>query len=264
MKYKEITCKNALSASTLPGLSYTLNPYQGCFHQCCYCYVPSVLHLSQDQWKQLVYIKRNIPLVLSKELKKKKPGVVGISTVTDPYQPIEKTYRLTQYCLKQLLRYHFPISIQTKSDLIIRDIDLISEFPSAEVMVSIGTLDDTERQYIEPHSASIDKRLEILRTCTKNEIDTSVFFGPIYPTITKEKISEIIETFNNIGVKKIMIDRFRMKPGILKKMQTAVYGKNIEQFFKKEYLMDKKRYEQVRKYIKIYCQDNQIEIIDAF
>ena len=127
MKVTEITCKTALNPSSLPGLVYSLNPYRGCQHKCAYCYVPNVLRIKRCKWGEFVNVKTNIPVVLSKELRNKKQGVVAISTVTDPYQPIEKKYLLTRFCLEQLLRADFPISIQTKSDLVTRDINIISK-----------------------------------------------------------------------------------------------------------------------------------------
>ena len=184
MKIEEVKCKTALSKSNLPGLDYSLNPYKGCQHSCAYCYVPNVLRLKRESWGTYVYVKTNIPTILSKELKNKKRGVVGISTVTDPYQPIERKYRLTRYCLEQLLIHDFPISIQTKSDLILRDIDIISRFSEAEVMVSIGTLNDSERKKLEPGSSSIKSRLNVLHTFSDLGIKTTVFFGPIYPDTT--------------------------------------------------------------------------------
>jgi len=134
MRIREVKCKTALSKSNLPGLDYSLNPYRGCQHSCAYCYVPNVLRIKRNEWGSFVDVKTNIPNVLSKELRIKKPGVVGISTITDPYQPAENNYKLTRYCLEQLLRHDFPVCIQTKSDLVARDIDLISKFSKAEVM----------------------------------------------------------------------------------------------------------------------------------
>ena len=258
---KEISCKTALSPSSLPGLEYSLNPYQGCMHQCRYCYVPRVLHLPYDQWTSIVYVKRNIPLILSKELKRKKPGVVGISTVTDPYQPLEKQHCLTRYCLEQLLRYDFPISIQTKSDLIIRDLDLISKYTSAEVMVSIGTLNESERQYMEPYSSSIERRLKVLETCVRTSVDTSVFFGPIYPTISEKNLSGILDTFIDIGIQKIMIDHFRGTPNIHSEKDML---KGLFSCLSKGHIYDNIEYEQLRRFIKEYLKHSTIELIDAF
>lgn len=214
MKIREVKCKTALSLSSLPGLDYSLNPYRGCQHSCAYCYVPNVLRIKRDEWGSFVDVRTNISNILSKELRTKKPGVVGISTVTDPYQPVEKKYKLTRYCLEQLLIHDFPICIQTKSDLVTRDIDIISKFSKAEMMFSIGTLNDNERKILEPNSSSIQNRLDALKQFSNEGIETSVFFGPIYPTVKTSDISTIIDNFIQFGAKEIMIDKLNLKPGI--------------------------------------------------
>jgi len=219
MEIKHITCKSALSKSSLSGLDYSLNPYRGCAHQCAYCYVPSVLRIPRENWINILEIKENIPKILSVELKKKKPGKVGISTVTDPYQPIEKKYRLTRYCLEQLLKYDFPINIQTKNKLVTRDYDLITKFSKAEVMMSIATFNDKQRKILEPYSSSIDERLQVLSEYKDSGIKTSIFFGPIYPTITINEIPTLIDRFIEYGVSEVMIDRFRLKKDILQNIK---------------------------------------------
>ena len=221
MKISEIKCKSALSKSNLPGLDYSLNPYRGCQHSCAYCYVPNVLRIKRNEWGSFVDLRTNIPSVLSKELRTKKSGVVAISTVTDPYQPVEKKYKLTRYCLEQLLIHDFPVCIQTKSDLVTRDIDLISKFSNAEVMFSIGTLNDKERKILEPFSSPIQNRLEALKKFSDEGIETSVFFGPIYPSVKTNDISGIVDTFVRFGAKEIMVDKLNLKPGIKDKVVEA-------------------------------------------
>jgi DNA repair photolyase len=262
---RKIQCKTALSSSRLPGLQYSLNPYKGCQHQCVYCYVPNVLKLKRNQWGSFVDIKINIPLVLSKELKIKKPGVVGISTVTDAYQPVEKEYLLTRYCLEQLLKYDFPVSIQTKSSLVTRDIDIISKFTNAEIFFSIGTLDDTQRQLLEPNAHSIEKRLSALKECSKANITTHVFFGPIYPTIQIKNLSTIIDIFIESGASKIWIDSLHLKPGILENiLQTVEHNKEIYTAFSRNRLKNTQYYQLLREEILKNVKEKNIKIIDAF
>ena len=264
MKINEVACKTALSKSNLPGLDYSLNPYKGCQHNCAYCYVPNIMRIKRSEWGGFVDIKTNIPNVLSKELRKKKRGVVGISTVTDPYQPIEKKYKLTRYCLEQLLVYDFPICIQTKSDLVIRDIDLISKFTNAEVMMSIATLNDDERKLLEPNSSTINRRLNVLRKCSDAGIKTSVFFGPIYPTVKIEDISNIVDTFIEYGVNEIMIDGFNLKPGIWENIKSVTHDDaGIFEIFSKN-IRNKKHYNQLRNEITSLCKIRKIKIVDAF
>ena len=236
MKIKEVKCKTALSKSLLPGLDYTINPYRGCQHNCCYCYVPNVLRINRQEWGNFVDVKRNIPNILSKELKKKKKGVVALSTVTDPYQPVEKKYKLTRYCLEQLLKYGFPVHIQTKSDLVIRDLDIISKFKNIEVMFSIGTIKDGERKLLEPFSSPIQKRLDAMKKISNEGIKTSVFFGPIYPTIKKNDIYDIVNVFIENGAKEIMVDKLNLKPGIenaiTKKMPKNIFLDKSPSYFR--------------------------------
>jgi DNA repair photolyase len=255
MKIREVECKTALSKSNLPGLDYSLNPYRGCQHSCAYCYVPNVLRIKRNEWGSFVDIKKNIPLILSKELKMKKPGVVAISTVTDPYQPIEQKYNLTRYCLEQLLSYDFPVHIQTKSDLVIRDIDLITKMSDAEVMFSIGTLNDSERKQLEPYTSSIQKRLDAMKELSDIGIRTSVFFGPIYPTVKLENIEEIIDTFVENGASEIMLDRLNIKPGI---------KQSVEDIFKFDISKSLNNYNSMREKAFEISQKKNIKIVNAF
>jgi len=262
MKINEVKCKTALSKSTLPGLDYSLNPYRGCQHACAYCYVPNVIRIERQSWGKFVDVKTNIPNVLSKELKNKIPGVVGISTVTDPYQPIEKKYKLTRYCLEQLLRYDFPVSILTKSDLVKRDIDLISNFSEIEVMLSIGTLNETERKILEPYASSISSRLNTLKHFSNSGAKTSIFFGPIYPSISTDDISQTISEFIDSGISEIMIDKLNLKPGIIKNIERVLQDNpDILLKFTRN-LKHPPYYPNLKTEIKKYS--NKVRIVDAF
>ena len=235
MKIRQIDCKTALSPSRLPGIDYSLNPYRGCEHNCAYCYVPNVLRISRKNWGNFVDVKVNIPLILSKELKKKKPGVVGISTVTDPYQHVEKKHKLTMHCLEQLLRYDFPISIQTKSHLVLRDIDLISQFSDAEVGMTITTLNDDERKILEPHASTIRNRLDAIKKLNDYGIKTFIFFGPIYPNTKIDSIRHIVKQFSDTGTDKIIGDSIHLKGDVWKNIEQnlSLHPKILESFQKK-------------------------------
>ena len=257
MKITEVECKSALSSSSLPGLTYSLNPYRGCQHKCAYCYVPNVLRIPRIEWGGFVEVRKNMPIVLAKELKNKKPGVVGISTVTDPYQPIEKKYNLTRYCLEQLLIHDFPIHIQTKSDLVTRDIDLITKFSDAEVMFSIATINDSERKILEPCASSIQDRLKAMKEISERGIKTTVFFGPVYPTVEKEDIPALIDAIVKCGGSEIMFDKFNLKPGIfenIKKYNISNFEKIKNQSYFKEMFNEMKKYGENRK----------IKVVSAF
>ena len=266
MNITEISCKTALTPSKLPGLDYTLNPYIGCQHQCLYCYAPEILHMRRNDWETTIKVKRNIPLILSKELKQKTPGTIGISTVTDPYQPIEKTCKLTRYCLEVLQKHAFPLCIQTKSDLIIRDKDLIASIDNSEVMVSIGTLNEAHRRLLEPGSSTIQQRLSILEAFKDTNVKTSVFFGPIYPSITVEDLPEILDVFIAYEIDEIMIDYLHMKKTIIPVLSRFIeQQKDVPSGFSMDHLMHQKTsFHLIRKTIHEYLKNKNVTVVDAF
>ena len=125
-----------------------------------------------------------------------------ISSVTDPYQPMEEKFRLTRRCLEVLLQYQFPVDILTKSPLVLRDIDLIKEFREIEVGVTVTTDDETIKGIFEPRAPSIDSRIHTLKTLYENGIHTYAFIGPMLP-MNPEALSERINPY----VQSILIDR---------------------------------------------------------
>ena len=265
MEIRTTLCKSALSASTLPGLTYSLNPYRGCQHNCAYCYAPCVLRIPREQWGRVVEVKTNISTVLAKELQKKRPGVVGLSTVTDPYQPLERTYGLTRACLEQLASSEFPAHIQTKSALVTRDIDLLTQCRDAQVMMSIGTLDDTQRELLEPGASPIPDRLSALQKLRDAGVSISVFFGPVYPTIMVEDIPHILDAFQLAGVSELWVDRLNLKPGIWEHIEDTVRrDQTTLQLFRKHVLEEKNHYAILRETIQRGAAERAMQVIDAF
>ncbi len=221
MKVREVSCSSALSPSSLPGLDYALNPYRGCSIGCAYCYSPSVLREARP-WGRFVDVKRNIPAVLAKDLKRKARGVVGIGTVTDGYQPLENRYHLTRYCLEQLARFDFPVSIQTKSSLVLKDLDALRRLRQVEVGVTITTLDEAVRRRVEPFSSPAPRRLETLRVLHDEGIPTWAFVGPILPGSTEETAGSLLRSIRDAGTTHVMIDKLRFRPGVWERLEPAV------------------------------------------
>lgn len=252
MIVEEIECKTALSRSKLPGIDYSLNPYYGCQHGCIYCYVPNVLGINRDEWGKFVKARRNIPRILAKELKKKRKGIVGISTVTDPYQPIEKKYELTRYCLEQLLKYDMPVNIQTKSSLVCRDMDLIKKFSECAVGITISTLNDEERKLLEPEAPPIKERLATVKELAEQGIYSYIFFGPVYPTIELVDLPKIVEKFIDNGAKEIIVDSLHLKPGIWENICKRL-PKDKKEIFKKR-LYNYNYYHQIFAELKKICE----------
>lgn len=220
MKVREVSCRSALSPSSLPGLRYALNPYRGCAIGCLYCYAPAVIH-EERPWGRFVDVKRNAPAVLARELKRAKPGVVGIGTVTDGYQPLEGRYQVTRYCLDVLLRAQFPVSIQTKSSLVLRDLDRILRFEDAEVGMTVTTMDDAARRRFEPFSSPTPSRLETLRTLNEAGVRTWAFVGPILPETTERTLEPLLVGIQESGTRRVLYDRLRFRPGVWERVAPA-------------------------------------------
>ncbi|MGQ0796815.1 MAG: radical SAM protein [Methanobacteriota archaeon] len=220
MKVREVTCTTALSPTRLPGLDYALNPYRGCAIACVYCYAPAVLREARA-WGRFVDVKRNLPAVLAKELRRTARGVVGIGTVTDGYQAIERRYRVSRYCLEQLARARFPVSIQTKSSLVLRDLDLLRRLQDVEVGVTVTTLDDTMRRTFEPFASPSERRIETLRRLNDAGIRTWAFVGPILPGATEPTLEPLLREIRDAGTRHVMYDPLRYRPGIWERVEPA-------------------------------------------
>jgi DNA repair photolyase len=128
-------------------------------------------------------------------------------------------------------------------------------------MLSIGTLNDCERKLLEPNASAITERLDVLKISSEIGIKTSIFFGPIYPTISLEKIPEIVGIFKENGAKEIMIDKLNLKPGILENVKKSI--KTNSQFFKKLSDIQTIYNTQREKLIEV-CNKENIRIVDAF
>lgn len=210
METKEVKCKSVMSKSGLHDSDFSINPYRGCSHNCAYCYAPYVLR-EKRQWGTFIEVKTNAADVLSKEILSNKKGNILISSVTDPYQPIEAKYKITRSILEKLNKNFF-ISILTKSTLVLRDIDLFREL-NCEVGLTITTLDEEFANVFEPNSSSPCKRLEALKTLKESGIRTYLFFGPLLPFVSDIDLEDTLRKFLDAKPDKIYIDRLNIKRG---------------------------------------------------
>lgn len=219
---REIKVRTALSLSKLPGLDYALNPYRGCAHACVYCYAPSLLRWDKGNWGDVVEAKINLPRVLSRELRTARKGVIGLGTVTDPYQPGERTHEITRRCLELLLRHDYPVCIQTKSSLVLRDMDLLKRFSHIEVGVTLTALDESMRQKLEPGASSVQERLQTLLELSRHEIHSWVFLGPVMPYLIDEDIGPLLDTIAAVNPEYVLVDRLRMKEGMWERIKEFI------------------------------------------
>lgn len=181
MKVREIQAKGILSKSQV--YDYAVNAYVGCAHGCVYCYAAFMKRFTghREKWGEFVDVKVNAPELLAAEVKKKKPGRVWISGVTDAYQPLERKYLLTKRCLEVLADNGWPFTVQTKSDLVLRDIGIFKRAKDAEVCFTITTADEKIRKIFEPGTPPIAKRIEALAKLRDEGIRTSVMIAPLLP-----------------------------------------------------------------------------------
>lgn len=223
LKLKEITCKNALVKSRIEGVDYCLNPYVGCEHNCAYCYAIFMKRFTDhsEEWGTFVDVKVNFLERLEKEVKKAKPGVVMISSVTDAYQPIEEKYRLTRGALEILCGYDFSVSIQTKSDLVLRDIDILKRIKECEVGFTITCLDENIQRKFEPSSSTTQKRFEAMKKLKDEGTDTFIFFGPILPYFSdkEDSLHSFMQKALEAEVKFVYIDKMNYTPSIWERVK---------------------------------------------
>lgn len=181
MIIREIPAKGILSKSRI--FDYVINPYTGCQHGCSYCYARFMKRYSghSEGWGEFVDVKINAPDLLQEQLARKHPGRVWVSGVCDPYQPLEAKYRLTRRCLEILIEHQWPVTIQTRSPLVLRDIEIIKKARDLEVGFSVPTADDTVRVLFEPRAPSIPDRVRALDQLHQAGIRTFAMIAPLLP-----------------------------------------------------------------------------------
>ena len=178
------------------GIDYHMNLYKGCPFGCIYC--DSRCEAYHIENFDEVRIKENAIEILEEELKSKGlKGVVSFGTLSDPYNPEEKELELTRNALKLIAKYKFGVSIDTKSDLILRDIDLlqeISEYNNVIIKISITTYDDELARKLEPNVITSTKRFQVLKILRQNNLYAGVLMTPVLPflTDTEENITNMI------------------------------------------------------------------------
>ncbi len=254
--YKKIIAKVALNKndSGFTPYKYDLNVYRGCEHNCSYCYAMySHKYLDDDKnFFNNVYFKENIAEILDFELSKKswKHDLIGFGTVCDSYQPIEKDLKLSRRCLQVMLKHKNSFYMSTKSDLILRDIDLLKEMSSQfpiSLALSIITTDDILGKILEPGATPISKRIE---TAKKLKSETNALVGihlmPVIPFITddKQNLENIIKLAKNLNLDFVVVDMLNL------------YGETRKSFFE---FVDENFPEKARLIKELYSNSKKIK-----
>ena len=203
MNIREIEAKSILNKSKI--FDYCINPYTGCQVNCRYCYARLFMRRysgHKEPWGEFVDAKINAPEVLKKQLERAKKGTVWVSSVCDPYQPLEAEYGLTRRCLEELTKSRFPVNIQTKSTLVLRDLDLFRKIEQIEVGFTITTNDEAIAKLFEPGAAPVNERLKALERIHSSGIKTYAFIGPLLPGNPEKLVADLCGRVN-----KVLIDR---------------------------------------------------------
>lgn len=227
MRVNEVRCKSILSESKLYGVDYSINPYTGCGHGCKYCYAVFMKRYTDhgEPWGEFVDVKVNAPDRLMEDLIKTEPGSVLLSSVTDAYQPLEEEYEITREVLEILQRADFPVSILTKNDLVLRDLEVLKEFSPEKISVgfTINFLDEKDRKNWEPGAPSIQDRLQALEKLHSEQIPAYLHVGPWFEGITD--LEEILEETGEF-IQELQIEdlNWRRKKPILKVVESNYPG----------------------------------------
>lgn len=198
------------------------NTYRGCEHNCVYCnarYTHEYLGLPSGEFAHKILVKDNAAEVLDKEFSREKWNnklTVDLSTVTDPYQPAEERFKVTRNVLEVFLKHHNSLMITTKSDLVLRDLDILSEIGRTgflNVVITLTSLDEDLRKRIEPKAPSVDRRLRVVQELHEEGITVGVTAIPLLPYISdgEKDIEELVKCVAGLGVDYVIIDMLNFR-----------------------------------------------------
>ena len=237
---KHIETKNILTKSNLPVGDFSVNPYVGCTHACKYCYASFMKRFTNhaETWGEFLDVKHWSKI---KNPQKFSGKDLFLCSVTDPYQPPEEEFQRTKTLLEELQDSNAKISIQTKSDLVLRDVELLKKIANVRVGFSINTLDENFKSDMDK-AVSIERRLNAMKILHDAGIRTTCFISPIFPGITDvEKIIERVKNQCNLvwlenlnlraGYKSVIFDYIREKYPQLLPLYEEIYNKHSRKYW---------------------------------
>jgi len=208
----EERARSILSRNDSPdvGFEQSINPYRGCEHGCIYCYArPSHAYLELSpglDFESKLFAKTNAAELLRAELSRPgyRPSPIALGANTDCYQPIERKYKITRGILEVLAEFQHPVTIVTKSALVERDLDLLAPMARknlVKVFVSIGTLDRALARKLEPRAASPQRRLDILKRLSENQVPCGVMVAALIPALNDKTLEHVLESAAEAGAR---------------------------------------------------------------
>ena len=263
MRVKIIEVKDYLVKSNIKVVDYVINPYIGCPHACKYCYASFMKRFTShddEEWGNFIDIKYCDKPINIKKLHCK---TIFISSVTDCYNPYEAKYCITQSILKQLLNIDCNIIIVTKSSLILRDLDILKQFKSIKVALSINTLDEQFKNDMDKAS-SIKDRLNTLKILYQNGIYTILFMSPIFPEITNYK--EIVNISKSY-INEYWFENLNLRADYKYKILRYINEKypQLNELYKEIYVYNNNKYwNKLALSIEEYCINNSVKYNISF
>jgi len=223
---ENVQAKTIIVKSNLPDSDYVVNPYIGCAFGCSYCYASFMGRFNGkniDGWGKYVLVKENAVELFEREILKKcfkgeNPPVLLFSSVTDPYQPIEKERKLTGQMLEILAKHKYAgeISILTKATLVTRDIDVFRRLPNVSVGITVNTVNTVIKREFEPFTPGETNRLKALEELNASGINTYAFVGPIFPDCYDNHtlVADTLKAIHDAGTKSVYLEHINLNPRI--------------------------------------------------
>jgi len=235
----EIEAKTIITPTKVPSADYVINPYTGCQFACAYCFASFMGRFvgeSNANWGNYVYVKTNAVDLMEKEvhrlLRLDPHPRLSISTVTDPYQGVERRYRLTRGVLRVLSAHGYGgrVSILTKSPIVLDDVEILQEIENAEVGLSISTSDDALSRELDAMAPLAHARLEVLSKLNEAGITTYVFVGPLLPHmyLRPELIDQLFAKIRSTGTTEIKVEYLNLPRHVRPKMNGLLEGASVE------------------------------------
>jgi len=257
MKIEFREAKSIIIKSNIPSIDYVINPYIGCQHGCIYCYAEFMIRFTNhkgDKWGEFLDIKTfNLNQIKPQKYDGKR---ILLSSVTDPYLPLERKYQNTRRILESLIGTSAEISVLTKSQLVIRDIDLFKKFKNIEVGISISTLNENFARIIERAASKPTERLEAIKKISEAGIKTYTFISPFFPEITNYKaiIEETIDYTDSY-----MFENLNFRPHNVPRIMRIIkehYPNLLSKY--KEIQKDRSYWDIIEEEIKNYCEKKKL------
>ncbi|BED91755.1 MAG: radical SAM protein [Candidatus Improbicoccus pseudotrichonymphae] len=254
----KMNTNSCFTTSKLPGIDYVINPYVGCPHKCIYCYAEFMKRFTRHKevWGDFLDVK-----IYNKSFnfdKLKETDNVLIGSVTDAYNFYESKYKNTQNILKNLVNCKASIEILTKSDLVLRDIELLKQLKKIRVGISMNTLDDNFRKLIEPRASSVEKRINTLEKLKAEKISVHLFMSPIFPHITNFKV--IINRLKSV-VDYFGFENLNLRAAYLPRVLNFIKSNfpDLSDSYRKIYISkDNSYWETLEKKIVKFCEENKV------